>query len=99
MPDPHAVDPDTVVTRNEEPIAVEVDRTVVMMSLAQGMYYGLEGPGPRIWALLDQPRSARQIAGELVREFEVDADTCLRDVCEFLAALKDAGLVRLSAPG
>ena len=31
------IQPETVVSRNEEPMAVEVDRTLVMMSLAQGM--------------------------------------------------------------
>lgn len=91
-----SIGPDTIVTRSDEPIAVEIDRTVVMMSLAQGMYFGLEGVGPRIWALLDRPRSGRELAAELVGEFEVDAETCLRDVCEFLEALKDAQLIRIS---
>ena len=89
------IGPDTVVARSEEPVAVEIDRSVVMMSLAQGMYFGLEGAGTRIWALLDRPRSAAQLATELRAEFEVDEATCLRDVCEFLQALKDAQLIRI----
>jgi hypothetical protein len=86
---------ETIVSRTEEPMAVEVDRTLVMMSLAQGMYFGLEGAGPRIWALLDRPRSAHQIAAELVGEFEVDLPTCLRDVCDFLEELMQARLIRI----
>jgi hypothetical protein len=89
------IQPETVVSRSEEPMAVEVDRTLVMMSLAQGMYFGLEGAGPRIWALLDCPRSASQITAELVGEFEVDPSTCLRDVCDFLEELKQARLIRI----
>lgn len=89
------IQPETVVSRSEEPMAVEVDRTVVMMSLAQGMYFGLEGAGPRIWALLDRPRSANQITASLVEEFEVDFPTCLREVCDFLEELKQARLIRI----
>ena len=91
----HTIGPDTVVARNDEPIAVEVDQTVVMMSLAQGMYFGLEGAGPRIWSLLERPHSAAELAAELVADFEVDEATCLRDVCDFLDALKDAQLIRI----
>lgn len=90
-----AIGPDTVVVRSDDPVAVEVDHTVVMMSIDQGMYYGLEGPGPRIWALLDRPRSARQLRDQLVQEFDVDAEQCLRDVCDFLAELGEARLIRI----
>lgn len=83
------------MARSDEPVAVEMDRSVVMMSLAQGMYFGLEGAGTRIWGLLERPRSAAQLSAELLEEFDVDAETCLRDVCEFLEALKDAQLIRI----
>ena len=89
------IGPDTVVAKSPEPIAVEVDRSIVMMSLSQGMYYGLEGPGPRIWALLEQPRSAAQLTTLLCEEFEVDRETCLQDVCQFLDALEDAQLIQV----
>lgn len=91
-PDPQ-IRPDTVVARNEEPVSVEVDRTVVMMSLAQGMYFGLEGTGPRIWALLERPRTVADLCDELGREFEVDPDECLRDVTAFVEELRRAQLV------
>ena len=54
----HARSPDP--RQPVEPVAVEVDRTVVMMSVEQGKYFGLEGTGPRIWALLERPRSVRE---------------------------------------
>jgi Coenzyme PQQ synthesis protein D (PqqD) len=87
--------PETVVVRSEEPVSVEVDRSVVMMSLAQGMYFGLEGVGPRIWALLAQPRSVKELSNQLAGEFDVDPETCLRDVCDFLEELREAQLIRI----
>lgn len=87
-----------MVSRNDEPVAVEVDRTVVMMSVDQGMYFGLEGTGPRIWALLEQPRSVRQLCDALTREFAVDSEICRREVCTFLEELHRAQLIRFHDP-
>jgi len=89
---------ETVVSRNDEPVAVEVDRTVVMMSVDQGMYFGLEGTGPRIWALLERPRSVRELCDALVGEFAVDPELCRREVCTFLEELRRAQLVRFDDP-
>lgn len=89
------IGPATVVVRDDEPIAVEMDRSVVMMSLSQGMYFGLEGAGPRIWALLEQPHSVAQVCRTLVEEFEVDESECQRDVSEFLEELRRARLVKI----
>jgi len=89
---------ETVVTRSEEPVAVEADRTVVMMSVEQGMYFGLEGVGGRIWALLQQPRSVGQLCDQLGEEFGVDEQTCHREVVSFLRDLHRARLVQLHDP-
>lgn len=86
---------ETIVARSEEPVAVEMDRTVVMMSVEQGMYFGLEGTGPRIWALLERPRSVKQLCDELMKEFDIDADACRIEVCNFLEELRRAQLVRV----
>lgn len=95
MTHPRTIGPETLVRRSEEPVAVEVDRTVVMMSVEKGMYYGLEGPGPRIWSLLDQARTPRELRDTLVEEFDVDPEQCLRDVCNFLEDMLKADLVHL----
>jgi hypothetical protein len=82
------------VSRSEEPVSAQVDDTVVMMSIEQGMYFGLEGTGPRIWALLEEPRTVEEICAALMHEFEVDADACRREVLAFLHELADAKLLR-----
>ncbi|MGE0554387.1 MAG: PqqD family peptide modification chaperone [Gemmatimonadales bacterium] len=89
------IEPTTVVSRNEEPVAVEVDRTVVMLSIAQGMYYGMEGVGRRIWALLETPRTVASLCDRLMEEFEVDRADCEADVREFLEQLRQSSLIRV----
>ena len=87
--------PETRWVRSNEPVAVNVDKTVVMMSLSQGKYYGLEGPGGRIWALLETPQTVGTLCAELEKEFEVDPETCERDVEEFVGSLLRESLVRV----
>ena len=87
------IDAQTVVVRNDDMLAVEVDQTVVMMSVEQGMYFGLDGVGPRIWSLLETPRAVGDLCRELEQEFEVEPDVCRDEVHAFLAELMEAGLV------
>lgn len=89
------IGPSTIVSRSDEPIAVEVDRKIVMMSVEQAMYFGLEGTGPRIWALLEQPRTVESLCEALTTEFEVDAEDCRREVIDFLEELRTAQLIRV----
>lgn len=86
---------DSVIVRNREPITVEVDGTAVMMSLLQGKYFGLDAIGTRIWELVEQPITARQLCDTLTEEFAVDRDVCERDVLEFVGELAAEKLVEL----
>jgi hypothetical protein len=85
----------TVVRQNPEPVAVDVDRTVVMMSIQREKYYNLDGVGGRIWELVREPTSIGDLCLQLLSEFDVDPATCRADVEEFLAHLLDEGLVEL----
>ena len=89
------IGPSTVVSRSDEPVAVEVDRKIVMMSVEQAMYFGLEGTGPRIWALLEQPRTVESLCEALMQEFDVDAEDCRREVIDFLEELRGAQLIHV----
>ena len=87
--------PDTIVARNDDLIAVEVDQTVVMMSVEQGMYFGLDGVGPRIWSLLETPHAFGDLCRELQQEYNVEPDVCRDEVQSFLTELIESGLVHV----
>jgi hypothetical protein len=93
--DAQKIDLETVVARNDEPVAIDVDDTVVMMSILQGKYYGLDEIGTRIWALIAQPRSIADVCETLRQEFDVDEETCRRDVLDFVRELAGEKLVRV----
>lgn len=90
-----APDPDTVWVRSEEAISTPIsDRELALMSIEQGKYYGLNEVSSRIWELLEQPASVREICERLQAEYAVDEVTCREQVQEFMAALKKRDLVR-----
>lgn len=88
--------PETVLVRSRDPVSVEVDQTVVMLGLEQGKYYGLEGVAGRIWALLDEPRSVRDVCTALIAEYEIEPEACLSEVTSFLSELAREKLVRVA---
>ena len=84
-----------MVVRNEEPVSVEVENTVVMMSLDLGKYFGLNEVGSRIWELLKEPRAMGDLCASLQQDFDVDPDACHEEVSEFLVALAKEGLIEI----
>ena len=84
---------DTVVVRNEGLLTAEVDGELIAMSVEQGVCYGLNGIGTRIWALIDEPQSVDNLCRQLLGEFDVEEHRCRREVTELLEQLRGEGLV------
>jgi hypothetical protein len=88
-----AVDLNSIVVQGREQVSAEVDGEVVMMSVAQGNYYGLAGIGGRIWELIAEPRRVSEVCQALVAEYRVDRATCEADALRFLNDMADHGLI------
>ena len=85
----------TLVTQGDEQVATEIDSAVVMMSVEQGKYYGLDSVGSRIWNLLEQPRRVAEVCAIIQDEFAVERETCERDVLDFVSCLLAAKLLKV----
>jgi hypothetical protein len=68
---------------------------VVVLDLGSGTYYGLDDLGARIWTLMEQPVALATIREAIMSEYEVDAETCERDILAFLNKMQVAGLVEV----
>jgi hypothetical protein len=80
---------DLIVARRGEMIETEVDGELVALHIDNGTCYGFNGTATRIWGMIEQPKRLSELKAELLREFEVDPDTCeaqLRDLLDELAA-------------
>lgn len=67
----------------------------VMLNLTDGTYYGLEGTGSDIWALLQTPITVDELCRSITAAYDVELDRCRQDVGALLRDLVDRGLVEL----
>ena len=88
---------DATVVVGSQQLSSAVGEEAVILGLADGVYYGLNSVGARIWELLQEPRRASEVCAAITSEFEVDAESCERDVMRLLQQLADKGLVEVRA--
>lgn len=60
------------------------DGEAVILNLKNGVYYGLNQVGSRIWSMIKQPISAHEICEILLNDFNVEREQCIRDVLSLL---------------
>ena len=77
----------------------EIDNELVILNLRDGIYYGLEDVGARVWSLLQKPVTFAVIRETLLAEYSVDRDRCDEDLRRLLADLETRGLIVVEDPG
>jgi hypothetical protein len=81
---------------NKQLIAAELSDEVIILNLSNGVYYGLDGVGSRIWSLVREQKTVGEIVNAIFAEYEVDAERCRQDVVSLVQRLADEGLVELT---
>ncbi len=91
-----AIHEDTIVLAGSQQVTGDLpDGDVVILNLKDGVYYGLNEVGGRIWQLIQEPVTVYEIQEILLQEFDVDADQCYQDVVTLLRELASRGLIHL----
>lgn len=85
---------DTVLVRGSEHVETKMVGQTVMMSIARGKYFALDGTGQCIWECLAEPVSIGQIIERLLDQFEVDREQCETEVISFLNEMMENGLTK-----
>lgn len=79
---------DSRVVATTDQLSSELSGEVVILSLADGVYYGLDAVGALIWRSLVQARTVREVVADVMREYAVEQAQCERDVLAFLEDLR-----------
>lgn len=87
------IGPDTVLQRKPGLIFNTIDDEVVMLSIENGEYYGMDKVGSRIWNLLEEPMSFEALVEKLMEEYEVTNEKCRNESKLFLVRLIDQNLI------
>ena len=70
---------------NNKVLSSKIGNEAVLMCMEAESYYGLDPIGSRIWELLtESPKTVEEIIDVLLQEYEVDQETCSRDVHSFI---------------
>ncbi|MEA2107108.1 MAG: lasso peptide biosynthesis PqqD family chaperone [Bacteroidota bacterium] len=84
---------ETIIQRNPDILASDIDGEKVMMSIQQGEYYGLGKTGSFIWDHIEQPISIKDLADLITEKYEVGREQCLQDILPFLNDLAEKKLI------
>ncbi len=88
-----ALTPDTTVVRSSDQASADLGGEAAILNLKDGVYYGLDAVGARIWELIEEPRTVRDVCDTLCNEYDVDAERCERDLIALLTELAQHGLI------
>lgn len=87
--------PGTMVVVSPEQVSTNLEDEAVILHLKDGVYYGLNPVGARIWNLLQESRTVEEIRDIILEEYEVDQERCEQDLENLLQELLDKGLIEL----
>lgn len=83
----------TLLQRNPDMVAANLDGDLVMMNEKLGRYYGISGVGARAWELLETPASVDDLVSSICQEYDIDRDTCHQDLTRFTQDLMKVNLI------
>jgi hypothetical protein len=87
------------VVRTSDQVASELSGETVILSLRNGVYYGLDEVGSSIWRFIEEPRTFEEIRERITAEYDVTDEECAREVERFVGDLRKNGLVDLLPSG
>jgi hypothetical protein len=90
-----AIDLNTRVVVSSQQVSSQLDGETVILNIANGVYYGLDAVGMRVWDLLQSPVSVQSICAALMTEYDVTQEACERDVLDLLQGLVQAQLIEV----
>ena len=85
----------SVVVAAQDQVSSDLGEEVVILQLRNGVYYGLDEVGARIWDLIQEPRTVNEIRDLLLDEYDVEPERCERDLLALLEELVAEGLVEV----
>jgi len=86
---------DSVVVAVKSQVSCQVDAETVVLHFDKGLYFGLNEVGTLVWNQLQQPRRVQEIHDAILREYEVPAEQCERDLLTLLEQLSEKGLIEV----
>jgi hypothetical protein len=85
------------VVVSKDQVSCGLGDEAAIVNLRNGVYYGLDPVGARIWSAVREPVTVAQIRDALLREYDVEPLALECDIRSFLQQLAEQGLIEISA--
>jgi len=95
---PNQIDLNTRVKCSDEQMAADLGGELAILNLKTGVYYGLDEVGARIWSLLKENLTVREVRDRILNEYAVETAKCEEDLRRLLSELVRHKLVEF-CPG
>ena len=77
-------------------VSCDLAGEAAILNLKNGVYYGLDPVGARVWSLIQQPRTFAELRKALFEDYEVGENEIDSDLRELLGSLSEHGLIEVS---
>src|SRR5580765_1481633 len=86
----------TTVVVSKDQVSCDLAGEAAILGLKNGVYYGLDPVGARIWNLIQTPVRVSAVRDAIVQEYDVEAERCERDLLDLLQKLAEQGLLEVT---
>ena len=83
---------ETTVVASPHVLACDLAEESVLLQMPEGIYFGLNTTGTRVWNLIQDPRKVGQVLDTLMSEYSVEQLQCETDLLTILQDMVDQGL-------
>ena len=95
MVEQEIISEDSIVVASKELAAADLGDEVAILNITTGVYYSLNPVGARIWSLIQEPRSVRDVCNTLGAQYDVDNDRCEQEAIALLQQLAEHELINV----
>ncbi|MDQ8164999.1 MAG: PqqD family protein [Gemmatimonadota bacterium] len=85
------------VVATPDHVATTLSGDAIILGMTDGVYYGLNPVGTRIWELVRDPTTLGEVATTIAREFDVSMEQALADLLVLAGELESRHLLNVVA--
>lgn len=90
----NTVIPDILIQRSQEIVFEQFGDELLAVDAQSGYCYAFNETAGRLWELISTPATLRDICTQLCQEYDIDPETCLREIGALVQELAQAGIVQ-----
>ena len=85
----------STVVVSRDLVTADLGEEIAILYLENGVYYGLDAVGARIWDLIQDPKRVGEVRDSILAEYDVEPDRCKSELLDLLEELASQGLVEI----